>query len=421
MDIDQHVNQIVQGIVADITTKIQSQVADVINQKVAEAVNAIDYTPLLSEKLSQRIDAKLNQLPIDAKSVERELANRLNVAAQIATENVEQRTAIAVNDIVNNKINALDFRGEYQKTIISAVQNNLVTFPHASIDPDSIDLTKLSITGDQVVGGIITKFGSTGIEDLATGCQLTITDDVTVVENNLLTKDLTVKGTTTIEGDLNVTGSIPENSPMFTKFVNAATNNLRTSLDKSMFDAYAKTVLDKLRDEGITLDKITVNGQDVLNGSMLGNFITQSNLQTVGTLRELQVSGETFLAQTLYTSQKRVGINTIEPSNALSIWDQEIELGFGKLETNVAFMAAPRNQKLVLVSNNKHNLVLETDGSVTVEKINIGTMSISVGTAPPSDNRPKGTIVFNANPTLGGPLGWVSLGDARWANFGIID
>jgi len=29
--------------------------------------------------------------------------------------------------------------------------------------------------------------------------------------------------------------------------------------------------------------------------------------------------------------------------------------------------------------------------------------------------------VFNANPTLGGPLGWVSLGDARWANFGLVD
>jgi len=29
--------------------------------------------------------------------------------------------------------------------------------------------------------------------------------------------------------------------------------------------------------------------------------------------------------------------------------------------------------------------------------------------------------VFNSNPSLGGPLGWVSLGDARWANFGIID
>jgi hypothetical protein len=208
---------------------------------------------------------------------------------------------------------------------------------------------------------------------------------------------------------------------MFVQFVNAAVNNLKTTLDGTFFDGYANTVLSKLRAEGITLDKINVNGMDVINGSNLGNFITGSNLQTVGTLKELQVLGESFLSSTLYSSQKRVGINTIEPSNALSIWDQEIELGFGKLKDNVAFVAAPRSQKLVLSSNNKNNLTLEPDGSVTVDKINIGTMTITVGTSAPASNQPKGTIVFNANPTLGGPLGWVSLGDARWANFGIID
>ena len=208
---------------------------------------------------------------------------------------------------------------------------------------------------------------------------------------------------------------------MFTKFVNAATNNLRTSLDKSMFDAYAKTVLDKLRDEGITLDKITVNGQDVVNGSMLGTFITQSNLQTVGALQELQVTGEAFLAQTLYVSQKRVGINTIEPTHALSIWDQEIELGFGKVETNTGFIGTPRAHKLVLTTNGKNNIVLTTDGGVEVNKISIGAVTLTSSNTPPSDNRPKGTVVFNANPTLGGPLGWISLGEARWANFGLID
>lgn len=421
MDLDQHVNQIVQGIVAEITTKVQSQVADIINQRVTEVVEAIDCTPLLAEKLSQRIDAKLNHLPIDAKSVERELTNRLNVAAQIATENVENKAIIAINDIINNKINALDFRGEYQKTILSAVQNNHVSFPDASIPVAALDLSGLVITGENIRGGIITNFGSTGIEDLSTGCQLTITDDVTVVENNLLTKDLTVKGSTTIEGDLNVTGSIPENSPMFTKFVTAAVNNLKTSLDKSMFDGYANTVLAKLREEGITLDKITVNGQDVINGSMLGNFITNSNLQTVGALRELQVTGESFLGQTLYVSQKRVGVNTMEPTHALSIWDQEIELGFGKVETNTGFIGTPRAHQLVLTTNGKNNIVLHTDGGVEVNKISVGSVTLTSSSTPPSDNRPKGTIVFNANPTLGGPLGWISLGEARWANFGIID
>ena len=76
---------------------------------------------------------------------------------------------------------------------------------------------------------------------------------------------------------------------------------------------------------------------------------------------------------------------------------------------------------MIVGSNGKNNLTLTPDGATTVNKINMGTMSFAVGDMPPSDNQPKGSIVFNSNPSLGGPLGWVSLGDARWANFGVID
>ena len=128
-----------------------------------------------------------------------------------------------------------------------------------------------------------------------------------------------------------------------------------------------------------------------------------------------------MLSQTLYTTGKRVGINTIEPTQALTLWDQEIEIGFGKQGNNTGVIETPRSHALVLSSNGKNNITLTPDGATTVNKINMGTMSFAVGSAPPADNQPKGSIVFNANPSLGGPLGWVSLGDARWANFGIID
>jgi hypothetical protein len=180
-------------------------------------------------------------------------------------------------------------------------------------------------------------------------------------------------------------------------------------------------VLNTIRADGLDLTKITVNGQEVVNGNNLSTFITASNLQKLGVLQELQVQGESLFADTMYVSTKRVGINTIEPSQALSIWDQEIEVGVGKQSNNTAIIGTPRNQTLVVSSNGKNNLVLTPDGAATVNKINIGTMSFTVGDAPPSNNQPKGSIVFNSNPSLGGPLGWVSLGDAKWANFGVID
>ena len=271
----------------------------------------------------------------------------------------------------------------------------------------------------QITGGIITKFGSTGIDDQATACQVTIMDDVTVVENNLLTRDLTVKGTTTIEGDLNVTGTVPESSPLFKNVVEAATNNIATN--QSLLTSFAGKVVSQIKQDGLDLTKILVNGQTAIDGSNLGPSITYSSLQHVGTLSELQVSGETLLSQTLYTTGKRVGINTIEPTQALTLWDQEIEFGFGKQTNGVGIIETPRNHTFILSTNGKNNLTLTPDGATTVNKINMGTMSFSVDDKPPSDNQPKGSVVFNSNPSLGGPLGWVSLGDAKWANFGIID
>ena len=41
MDIDQHVNQIVQNIVAEITTKVQAQAMDAITLKIDEVMSAV--------------------------------------------------------------------------------------------------------------------------------------------------------------------------------------------------------------------------------------------------------------------------------------------------------------------------------------------------------------------------------------------
>jgi len=171
----------------------------------------------------------------------------------------------------------------------------------------------------------------------------------------------------------------------------------------------------------LDLAKITLNGQEVISNGGLANNILTSNLQRVGQLQELQVSGESLLSGSLYTTNRRVGVNTIEPNAALSVWDQEIEINFGKQTNGVGVIESTRNYALVLSSNSKNNLRLETDGSVSLGKLNLGLINISASVQPPADTQPKGSIVFNANPSMGGPMGWVSLGDAKWANFGIID
>lgn len=419
MDIENHVNGIVEKIITDITSKVQAQVATVIAQKIDEAVAVIDYSSILADKLSQRLDAKLATLPIDATSIQLELGKRVTALAENLSSQVQQQASSSITESVSKEVKSIDFNGLFQSTLLTAIQNQQVAFPDKSIPHNSIDFAGFKTSGDIITGGIITKFGSTGIDDQATACQVTIMDDVTVVENNLLTRDLTVKGTTTIEGDLNVTGTVPESSPLFKNVVEAATNNIATN--QSLLTSFAGKVVSQIKQDGLDLTKILVNGQTAIDGSNLGPSITYSSLQHVGTLSELQVSGETLLSQTLYTTGKRVGINTIEPTQALTLWDQEIEFGFGKQTNGVGIIETPRNHTFILSTNGKNNLTLTPDGATTVNKINMGTMSFSVDDKPPSDNQPKGSVVFNSNPSLGGPLGWVSLGDAKWANFGIID
>lgn len=337
------------------------------------------------------------------------------------TDKIQQRVMDTVAKQISEAVSKMDYQALFKSALTNAVVARQFQFPESSIPATAINFKELEISGDQITGGIIKKFGSTGIDDQSTACQLSIFDEITVVENNLLTKDLTVKGTITVEGDLNVTGTLPESSPLFKQIIQTATNNVRTSLDQVIFQSYADMVLQQIKLNGLDLSKITSNGETVVDGANLGRSITFSNLQRVGTLQELKVAGESLLSETLYTSTKRVGVNTIEPAQALSIWDQEIEIGFGKQGAGTGIIGTPRNHTLILGTNAKNNITLTPDGRTAVHELSIGATHISSSGTPPADNQPKGAVVFNNNPTLGGPLGWISLGEARWANFGYID
>lgn len=421
MNIDDQVNQIVQNVVSEITTKVQAQALDAINKQVANVISNLDYTALVSEKLNQILSAKINQLPINTKSLEGALTLRVEELAQSFYKNVQTRSVEITTTAINSYVNKVDFHSLCQSALLGALAGSSFEFPQNSISADAVQKSNFNLSGDNIIGGIIKNFGSTGIDDKATDCRLSIFDDITVVENNLLTKDLTVKGTATIEGDLNITGTVDPNSEFYKNLLQTTSERVKNTLDGDLFRNYAAVIFNQIRDEGLDLGKIKLNGQEVISGKALANSVTESNLQKVGYLKELNVNGETMLAQTLYVTNKRVGINTIEPSMALSVWDEEIEISAGKLSNGAAIINTPRNQSLVIGSNGKHNLTANTDGSVTVETLRIGESSITSSLTPPSDNRPKGAIVFNANPSLGGPLGWVSLGNASWANFGIID
>ena len=348
----------------------------------------------------------------------KELTKVIAGVVQEIKEGVARQTDSIIVDTINERLRTFDYSEHITHVASRLVKDQLeeTAFAEGSIKPEALDLTNFKFSGDNIHGGIITEFSSTGIDDRSTNIAVTILDDVTVVENNLLTKDLTVQGNVTINGTLD------KDCEFYQELIDTTSTNTVNKLDKTLFDGFSKTVFNTIKDQGLDLNKITIDGKDVVIGNALGSNITNSNLQELGMLKELQVSGEAFLSESLYTVKGRVGVNTFEPSSALAVWDQEIEITTGKKAQDVGRIGTPRQQSLVLSANNKNNITLNTDGSATVEDLRIGqTIRFTESDRAPNYASTKGHVVWNNNPSLGGPLGWICLGSANWANFGIID
>lgn len=349
-----------------------------------------------------------------------------NIVNQLAEQLASSSNSVmeqAVQLAVKKQLASLDVKGLIRETVESIIKSDLadLKFPDGSIPATALNFSDFAINGSHVTGGIHEQFGSTGIDDQATDCKLTIMDDFVVVENQLVSQSLTVKEDLVVEGDFILKGDINTDNKGFQKLVSFATDRVTEAVmaDKTI-DSIAAVAASKLQAIGVSVDKLTLDGKPVMEDGALGKSIKKSNLQTVGLLDELQVKGEAHLSNTLYTSNKRTGINTLEPSAALAVWDEECELVTKKFEKNTGFIGTVRTQKLILGSNDKINIVLDTDGSTKITKLKLGNVSLNCYDEMPNWEGTVGDIVFNEAPKVKAPMGWICLGGARWANLAKI-
>lgn len=419
MDLNEHLGKIVEGLIGEITANVLARVDHVISETVTARLINYDYEAHIKEAATDALDRRAAEYTIDSKRLEKRIADKINSTVDEA----QVATAQLITDTVAARVSAINFNQTMTDAASSIIAERLkdYVFPANSINGNALKLSDLAITGDNVKGGIIENFSSTGIDDRATGVAVTVLDHATVVENNLFTQDLTVEGTATINGNLNITGTVNEDSEFYRNLINSATTSALSNMNRGLFDSYSSLVFEQIKTDGLSLSKIKLNDTEVITDNRLGSTIVNSNLQTLGLLKELQVIGESIFAETLYVTPKRVGINTIEPSGALAIWDQEVEIVAVKKSADTGSFGTPRQQRLVLTSNNKENIILETDGSTTINELRMGSMKFSAAAQPPNYVGERGHVVWNNNPNPGGPMGWICLGATNWANFGIID
>jgi len=405
---------------------LSAQILESVTAKVDSDIKALIDKRISESKLDEKVEKAANTAAILAiKQYEPNLSkidSQLAESTSAIVRNITTTAEKLVKDAITSKISGMDFEGVATKSFEHIVTKKLTEF---NFPPGSIQLSAIAydskISGDNITGGIVTNFASTGIDDKSTRVQLTVLDTHTVIENELFTNDLTIKNTTTLDGDIYLNGNVVTTSPGYATLVSNASENVINNLNDSFFKNYSNIIFETIKDKGIDLNKVTLNGTEIFKDNGLASGITTSNLKRVGVLDDLQVKGESLVANTLFVTNRRVGINTLEPHSALTLWDEEVELILGKKQNGVGQIGSTRNQSIALTTNSKNNILLNPDGSVTLSNLNIGNMSFSSASAPPNYDAPKATVVFNANPSVGGPLGWVSLGGARWANFGIIE
>lgn len=267
-----------------------------------------------------------------------------------------------------------------------------------------IDWNGFELSADRIGNGTIKNFTSSGIDDHATDVNLTIMDGQVVIENELVSNYLTVVEKANIK-DLSIDN---------------ITINKRITINDSSFAESIKGLIDNRISQKMNNNDIDLNGnplksndQVLLDHKSLGNSIIESNLRKVGRLSSLAVTGETELAETVFITDGKLGINTDEPAGALTAWDEECEVTIRKYKNRTMYFGSTRDSELAFgVAGD--GVLLVRRSTVEVPKIKIGNISISASAVEPKERAAPGDFVINDSPGLGKPWAWRCAGGDKW-------
>jgi hypothetical protein len=421
MDINEQLQPVIASLIDGLRVSIESELRDKISDEVVKKIAATEVNGIIENLVANQIADRVAKFDFVNASQE-----QLSLIVARLTDQIQKTLAQEANTQINSYITQRLAQVDLNDLISSLIGNKLANmldsrnFPPQSIPQSAIDFNGLTLTGDHIKAGIIERFSSTGIEDLSTRVQMTLMDKATAFEGPVWAPEIKVKGDVSIAGKLSV-GELDETTPAFTQFIEAASVVVKNKLDTELFTSFSDIIFDKIRTQGLELDRITQGGKDVVKGNQLGYHIVDTNIQRVGMIRDLQTQGEAYLSSTLYTTKGRVGVNTMDPNSVLSVWDEEVEISVGKRSQDTGTINTPRYQTLVLGANGNNNLTLTPDGSVEVDSISIGSVLMSSAITIPNYSGITGQIVWNQAPAPGSAIGWVCLGGHLWAKFGTVE
>lgn len=232
-------------------------------------------------------------------------------------------------------------------------------------------------------------------------------DSINTEEMDIAT-DATVHGSLTIGGDLAVKGRINVSNRSFVELAETIERNALDKLKNEFVGTMSDMLFDRMQN-GVNIEQLSIGGKLLVDNDTLSSHVKRTGITKVGKLDDLEVN--TYLS----VKNHRVGINTVAPTSALSIWDNEVNIEMGKHSQNVAQIGTVKAHSLCLVTNNQQQLTINKDGLTWVKQLQVGRNKISTAPETPGYEGAKGDVVFNANYKQGAPFAWVCLGAFRWS------
>lgn len=367
-------------------TALEQHIADTVRLAVQTYFTNMD----LEKTVDRLITAEINRLV--------GIASRNAYDRIIATHDIPQEIASWVNTAVANqlvgaaksalseKARNMDMKSLAQQLIRDRVEQSQAhcQFPVASISPASIDWRNAKIAAASI-SGTHADFSSTGITDISTNTQLTVTDQGLVMTNVMVDQHAFVTDMT-VEQNLIINGTV---------HLGDQAHQLISELARSA----VQQTMQQRSDLDLTDLSITAAGRLLLNQNSLGPGVVESNLRRVGNLQELTVMGNSNLADVLYVNQNgKVSINSPESSGAFTVWDENTEFSISKYGQKSIFAGSTRATDVVMGSNGQDQIVMHTDGTVEIKgRMRFMGRLFSVSDSVPEHQGEPGEMVLVAD------------------------
>jgi hypothetical protein len=308
----------------------------------------------------------------------------------------------------------------------------------------SSELNRLGINTEQPAAAIGIKENSVeiilGSVKSNTAVIGTITNDhLELVTDNTARITVSANGDVQVHGKLYVEEVITErSSPVVFKETSTSSNYGKGILWTGMQGPSRQFVYQASPDRIWSTDTIdladtkyfAINRVPVLSQSTLGDTVTESNLQKLGLLRELQVMGDAAVTRTLSTSKVSIGNFSVTDHEISGYEDIKItrndttEITVG---SNIVIGNTANKDRTISVYGKMAVGVAVPDSDVALTvagSVSFDNKKFTVGTAIPTEGTfNKGDIVWNTNPKATDYIGWVCVVEGApgvWLPFGSI-